>query len=272
MLANWLSAAVLTAILGLGSAAAAADPQLQWIGHAAFKITTSSGKVILIDPFILKNPKAPRALKDLNALGKVDVILITHGHGDHVGDAPKLAKMHQAKIWMPAGLGSSFATLGVVPKDLAGRFNKSGTVTPFDGVKITMVRAEHSSEFGWKNPITGKTQVYPGGEPAGYVITLENGVKVYHMGDTGLFGDMELIRDRYAPDVILIPIGGHFVMDPEDAAYATNRLLRPRKAVPMHYGTIPVLKGKPEDYKARVDSTQTQVIVMQPGDTISLKK
>ena len=119
------------------------------------------------------------------------------------------------------------------------------------------------------DPVTKKTTTYPGGEPAGFIVEFENGFKLYHMGDTGLFGDMRLIGEYYKPDVIMIPIGGHFVMDPKDAAYATREMLRPRHAVPIHYGTFPVLRGTPAEYQAALGSTATQVHPINPGDTLT---
>jgi L-ascorbate metabolism protein UlaG (beta-lactamase superfamily) len=244
--------------------------EVLWLGQAAFRITTLSGKVIVIDPWLQKNPKTPAEYRNLGALGKVDLILVTHGHGDHFADAPELAKMHNAPMYGPAGLGQVVATLGILPANLAPRFGKGGTIAPFgpDGVKITATHAEHSSEIVWNNPATGKAESHAAGEPVGYIIELENGFKIYHMGDTGIFGDMKLIGDYYKPDLILMPIGRHFVMSPEDAAYVTNNFLKPRFVIPMHYGTIPVLTGKPEEFVKALGRSATHVIVPQPGEKV----
>jgi L-ascorbate metabolism protein UlaG (beta-lactamase superfamily) len=118
------------------------------------------------------------------------------------------------------------------------------------------------------DPATKKSTTYPGGEPAGFIVEMENGFKLYHMGDTGLFGDMALIGSYYKPDLIMIPIGGHFVMDPKDAAYATNMMLKPKYAIPVHYGTFPVLKGTPQEYQAALGQTTTQVFPISPGDKL----
>jgi L-ascorbate metabolism protein UlaG (beta-lactamase superfamily) len=239
----------------------AGQVKVQWLGHAAFKLTSVSGKVILIDPFITGNPKLPVEHKDLAKLGKVDLILVTHAHGDHVGDGPELAKRHNVPLYGPAGLNSTFVALGELPKELSPRFNKGGVIAPLgDGIKITMTRAEHSSEYTWKNSKTGGTEMHVGGEPAGFIIEFENGFKVYHLGDTGLFGDMAFIGSYYRPDLVLIPIGGHFVMNPKDAAHATNQYLKPRYAVPMHYGTNPNLKGTPQEYIAALGKSTTKVL------------
>lgn len=147
--------------------------------------------------------------------------------------------------------------------------NKSGTVTPLGpDIKITMVHAEHSSELVWHNPATDKDETHVGGEPVGFIIELENGFKIYHMGDTGLFSDMRLIAEYYKPDLVMIPIGGHFVMSPRDAAYATKNYLKPKFAIPMHYGTFPQLKGAPEEYKQALGKTTTKVMSINPGDTL----
>jgi L-ascorbate metabolism protein UlaG (beta-lactamase superfamily) len=269
-----LLALAFVAALGLGGqgAARAADGKvhLLWLGQAAWRITTPGGKIIVIDPWLTTNPKTPADYKNLDKIGKMDVILVTHAHGDHVGDAPALAKKYNAPVWAPAGLDQQFLTLGILPAELAPRMNKSGTITPVGpDIKITMVRAEHSSDFVWKDPDSGKDRMWSGGEPVGFIITLENGMKLYHMGDTGLFGDMGFIGSYYKPDIILMPIGGHFVMDPVQAAYATNTWLKPAHVIPMHYGTIPQLKGTPEEFIAALGSTATKVHVMKPGDEIS---
>ena len=184
-----------------GAAHAQGKAELQWFGQSAFKLTTPGGKVIMIDPWITGNPKTPPEYKDLDKLGKVDLILVTHGHGDHFGDAVALAKKNNVPVWAPAGLNQTLATLGMLPAELAPRMNKGGTIEPFPGVKITQVHAEHSSEMILKDPATGKDTSYPGGEPVGFIIQLENGFKIYHMGDTGVFGDMKLIGEYYKPDL-----------------------------------------------------------------------
>lgn len=241
--------------------------EILWLGQAAMRITTPGGKVILIDPWLTTNPKTPAQYKNLDAVGKIDLILVTHAHGDHLGDAPDLAKKHKVPMWGPAGMNQSLQTLGVLPADLAPRMNKSGTINPFPGIKITQTHAEHSSELVLPNA-QGKPETHVGGEPIGYIIELENGFKIYHMGDTGLFGDMKLIADYYKPDLVMIPIGGHFVMSPKDAAYATNEWLKPKHAIPMHYGTIPVLKGTPREYIEALGSTSTKVHAINPGDKL----
>src|SRR5688572_24424439 len=262
----FLAVVVLAAVLGRAGAQQQGKIEVLWLGQAAVKITSVSGKVIVIDPFLTGNPKTPAQYKNLDALGKVDLILVTHAHGDHVGDAAELAKKHNVPVWAPPGLSSTLVSLGVLPANLAPRMNKGGVITPFPGISITMVRAEHSSELVWKNPATGKDEIHVGGEPVGFIVQLENGFKIYHMGDTGLFGDMRWIGRYYKPDLIMIPIGGHFVMSPQDAAVATRDLLKPSFAIPIHYGTFPVLKGTPQEYIQALGTTSVKVYSLNPGD------
>jgi L-ascorbate metabolism protein UlaG (beta-lactamase superfamily) len=243
--------------------------EVQWLGQSTTKITTLTGKVIVIDPFMVNNPKTPVGWKNLDALGKVDVILVTHGHGDHTGDVAELAKRTGATVLGPAGLMATIVDLGWVPTEKVVRFGKGGKVQPAGPqVTITQTHAEHSSEVTVTDPATKKSTTYPGGEPAGFIVEMENGFKLYHMGDTGLFGDMRLIGEYYKPDLIMIPIGGHFVMDPKDAAYATNQMLKPKYSIPFHYGTFPVLKGTPQEYQAALGQTTTQVFPISPGDKL----
>ena len=243
--------------------------EVLWLGQSAFRVTTLTGKVIVIDPWLRTNPKTPAQYKELAALGKVDVVLVTHAHFDHVADAPALAKMNNARLYSPGGLNATLVKLGEMPANLAPGMNKSGVVTPLGPeIKFTMVRAEHSSEFTWKDPATGRETVLPGGEPVGWIIELENGFTIYHMGDTGLFGDMRMIGELYRPDLILIPIGGNFTINAQKAAFATRSYLRPKFAIPMHYGTFPILAGKPEDYVKEIGGAPTKVIVPQPGEKV----
>jgi len=250
--------------------AASGKTEILWLGQAATRIKTPGGKVIVIDPWLRTNPKTPQTYKDLDALGKVDLILVTHGHFDHFADAPALAEKHKVPMYGPAGMNAAVATLGILPAELAPRFGKGGTIMPFgaNGVKITATRAEHSSELNWKNPATNKDETHPGGEPVGFIIEMENGFKVWHMGDTGLFGDMKFIGEYYKPDLVMIPIGGHFVMSPADAAVATRDMIKPKYAIPIHYGTTPVLRGTTAEFAAALGNTTVKMFPINPGDKL----
>ena len=264
-----LTAALLA--LFAASVVAQGKTEVVWLGHAAFRITTPGGKVIVTDPWVTSNPKTPPEWKNLDALGRVDLILVTHAPVDHVADAPALAKRQNAPVWGPAGLALTLSTLGVLPTELAPQFGKGGTITPFgpNGPKITATHAEHSSELLWRNPVTGKSEIHPGGEPVGFIIEMENGFKIYHMGDTALFGDMKLIGERYKPDLALVPIGGNFTMDPADAAWAVKELLKPKTVIPMHYGTNPLAKGTAKEFsEAMGTGSSVRVIVAVPGQAL----
>jgi L-ascorbate metabolism protein UlaG (beta-lactamase superfamily) len=251
-------------LLLAGAAHAQGKAELLWYSQAGFKLTTPGGKVILMDPWIMGGPLTPPELKDLGKVGKVDLVLVTHGHGDHLGDALEISKTNNAPLWSPAGMNQQLLTLGKMPANLVPRMNKGGTIQPFPGVKITMTHAEHSSEMLLKDE-HGKDTTYSAGEPVGFIIELENGFKIYHMGDTGVFGDMKWIGEYYKPDLVLVPIGGHFVMDPKDAAYAIKELIKPKMAWPMHYASSPLLKGTPAEFKAALGQTTVQVIDATPG-------
>lgn len=255
--------------------------EILWLGQSVFKITTPTGKVIVTDPWLTPNPKAPPEYKDLTKLGRVDVILVSHAHYDHFYDAPALAKMHNVPIIGPAGLNNTLLTLGVLPLELLPRFNKGGTMSPYPGIKITATHAEHSSELTWRSseknggkpPLVGilpsaQDDTLPGGEPIGFIIELENGFKIYHAGDTGLFGDMKLIGEYYKPDLVMLPIGGNFTMDPKDAAYATREMLKPKYAIPMHYGAHPLGVGTPQQFMEALGNAPVKVFPMKPGEKI----
>ena len=160
--------------------------------------------------------------------------------------------------------------LGWVPPAQGVGYAKSGKVQPVGPqITITQVRAEHFSDLTIIDPATKKTTTYTAGEPVGFIVEFENGFKLYHMGDTGLFGDMRLIADYYKPDLIMIPIGGQALMDPRDAAYATKEMLKPKYAIPFHYGTLPFLRGTPQEYMAALGQTSTQVFPISPGDKLT---
>ncbi|NMP22106.1 metal-dependent hydrolase [Sulfobacillus harzensis] len=225
---------------------------ITWLGHATFLIDTPGQKTIVIDPWLAENPKCPEEYKNLD---RADIILITHGHFDHMGGAAALAKKTGAQVVSNFEIGSFLASQGV--ENTVG-MNKGGTVS-FGDIKVTMVHADHSSGI----TTADGTTVY-GGEASGFVVTLENGLTLYHAGDTNVFSDMSLIRELYAPDVVLLPIGGHFTMSPKEAAYAV-KLLKPKAVIPMHYGTFEALTGTPEALKDLLAGEPVEVLALSPG-------
>jgi L-ascorbate metabolism protein UlaG (beta-lactamase superfamily) len=264
-------AALLATILLFAPGVRADDGKVEvmWLGQATMRIKTPGGKVIVIDPWLINDPKTPPEYKNLDALGKVDLVLVTHAHPDHFEDAPALVKKNNAKIVAPAGLQAQMVSLNLVPAELAPRMSKSGTASPIGGnIKITQVHAEHDSELTITNPEAKKKETYFGGEPVGYIIELENGFKIYHMGDTGVFGDLKYIGEYYKPDLVMIPIGGNNTMGPSEAAMVTRDYLKPKYAMPMHYGSNPLHTGTPPQYIDALGKTPTKVIVLSPGEKI----
>jgi L-ascorbate metabolism protein UlaG (beta-lactamase superfamily) len=257
-------------MLAAGSASAQSGKvEVQYLGHSAFKFTSVSGKVIVIDPFLTQNPKGTEFTKNLDNLGKVDLVLVTHAHGDHLGDATEIAKRNKATLYGLSALTRALVSVGAIPGELTAYGNKGGRVSPLGpGITIIMTHAEHSSELSWKNPATGNVDTHFGGEPVGFVIEFENGFKLYHAGDTSLFGDMKLIGEYYKPDLVLLPIGGSATMNPQDAAVAVRDYLKPKYAVPMHYGTLPYLKGTPEEFEKALAGTPVKVLSMKPGEKL----
>ncbi len=268
-------ALLLTATSSVPLQTAAGEVEVLWLGHATTRITSVEGKVIVIDPFLAKNPKTPVKYRDPKALGKVDLILVTHGHGDHVRDLGELARLTTATVVGPFGLIRNLGALGVIDDSRSVAMNKGGTVSPIGrDIKIHMVPAEHSSELllpvhGLYNSEShGPTDIY-GSNPVGYVVELENGFKIYHSGDTAVFGDMALIHKFYAPDLALVCIGGHFTMGPEHAAYALRELIKPKQVIPIHYGTYPVINRSPAELKAALGDSPIEVLDVEPGQAVS---
>jgi L-ascorbate metabolism protein UlaG (beta-lactamase superfamily) len=230
-----------------------ADAYLTWLGHASFRLDSGAGKRVYIDPW-LDNPKCPDSEKEPD---RCDVIALTHGHGDHVGSTVELSKrfgpmpvvaMVELKGWLKQQ--------GAEVDDLPGS-NKGGTVEA-EGLKFTLTNAFHSSAAD------DGTYV---GEAAGLVVELEDGKMIYFAGDTCVFGDMQLIGRIYSPDLAVLPIGGHFTMDPREAAVACE-LLGVQRVLPCHYGTFPLLAGTPDQLKERAPGVDVQVI--DPGESLTL--
>jgi L-ascorbate metabolism protein UlaG (beta-lactamase superfamily) len=229
--------------------------RLTWLGHAAFRIDTPSGKVILVDPWIQTNPMCPEANKKFE---RVDTMLVTHGHFDHIADAVELGKKFKPQV---VGIYELCLWLESKGVPITSAMNKGGTQKAGE-IEVTMVNALHSC--GIKD---GDEIVY-GGEACGYIIRLPGGLTVYHAGDTALFGDMKLIGELYAPDVALLPIGDHYTMGPREAAMAI-RFLNVRHVIPMHFGTFPPLVGRPEQVlQLTQDISGLEIHVLKPGESI----
>jgi L-ascorbate metabolism protein UlaG (beta-lactamase superfamily) len=228
-----------------------ADTTLTWLGHSAFRIDTSGGRHIYVDPFLNGNPTCPPGKQSPE---RVDIIAVTHGHGDHVGDTIALSQQHSAKVVAQVELSGWLGRQGIDAGNLVAP-NKGGTVA-VDGVKFTLTHAFHSNST---------PDGSYGGEAAGYVVETENGTKLYFAGDTCVFGDMQLIGRIYAPDIAILPIGDHYTMGPREAAVALE-LLGVKRCVPCHWGTFPVLTGRPEELQALAPAVQVERL--EPGESV----
>jgi L-ascorbate metabolism protein UlaG (beta-lactamase superfamily) len=250
------------------------EVEVLWLGHATTRITSVAGKVIVIDPFLKQNPKTPLKYKDLKTLGKVDLILVTHGHGDHTRDLAELAQLTGATVVGPFDLILNLGALGVIDGSKSIAMNKGGTVAPLGrGINVHMVPAEHSSgmtlqALGLYTQESEGPTALEGGNAVGYVIELENGFTIYHSGDTDVFGDMALINEFFSPDLALVCIGGHFTMGPERAAYALRELIKPKQVIPIHYGTYPVINRTPAELKAAFGDSPIEILDVKPGQTV----
>ena len=264
-------AAVAVGVFMNATLAFAQQVEVLWLGHATFRITSTTGKVIVIDPFLKKNPRTPAKYKDLAALGKVDLILVTHGHPDHVSDLPELASLTGAVVVANYELGNNLVALGLVDAPKVVALNKGGTVTPIGpAIKVHMVPAEHSSsvDLAVMKPESTGIKHAEGGVAVGYVIEFENGFRIYHTGDTDVFGDMALINRFLKPDLALVCIGGFFTMDPERAAFALREYIKPKQVIPMHYGTFPSINRTPAELKAALGNAPIKVIDAKPGEPL----
>jgi L-ascorbate metabolism protein UlaG (beta-lactamase superfamily) len=232
--------------------------RITYLGHSTFRFVTAGGEQILIDPFLTNNPQTPEELKQV---GELDTMLITHGHFDHFEDAIPVARETGA---LAVANFEIFAYLQSQGIENAMPMQKGGT-SQVGGVKVTATHAYHSSSIQ-----TEDGSVIYGGEPMGYIVEFESGFKLYHAGDTAIFGDMRLIGELYRPDLALLPIGNQVVMSPFEAAHAA-RLLGVGHVVPIHYGTFPFLPGTAEEFQEHVSSIapDTTVHVMQPGEELS---
>lgn len=227
---------------------------ITWLGHATVHIATPKGTQILIDPFIEHNPKYPKGYK---LPEKIDLLLLTHAHMDHIADAVSVAKKHHPQTVAIFELASWIGSKGVentVGMNMGGSFK-------YKDVTATMVEARHSSS------IQDGNQILYGGEPAGFVLTIEDAPVLYHAGDTSVFSDMRLIKDLYAPEVGMLPIGDHYTMGPRAAALAAE-YLGINTIIPVHYGTFPQLTGTPAELEQHLKGTGIKILTPNPGETL----
>ncbi len=218
------------------------DTAFTWYGHACVEVTTPGGRTILIDPWFGN----PLSTKSADAVDRCDLLLVTHGHSDHMGEAVAIASrlrpawpcIHELSLWLARQLPGG--------ADQVTGMNKGGTVEAA-GLRVTMTGADHSAG-DWN--ADGGVPLYLG-EPAGFVVELENGFRFYHAGDTAVTSDMRLIGELYRPDLAILPIGGHYTMGPREAALAVE-LLGVKDVMPIHYGTFPVLAGRPDQLRAEL--------------------
>ncbi|HZR06075.1 MAG TPA: metal-dependent hydrolase [Candidatus Udaeobacter sp.] len=246
--------------------------QLSWYGHAAFKIKTATGKILLIDPWIT-NPAFAGGEDELSSLHRVDLILLTHGHSDHVGNAVQIGKRTGAKLVSNFDLNAAIVSALGYPEGQAGN-----ETTGHLGGELSLLEGEVKAQFvpAWHGSSVQKEENEPpvyAGNPTGLIIALRDGPTIYHTGDTDLFSDMALVKRFHKIDAMLVCIGDHFTMGPARAAEAV-KLVNPREVIPMHYGTFPLLTGTPEAFERELKrrKSKAQLRVMKVGETMALRK
>lgn len=240
---------------------------IRWLGHASFEVVTKSGKIIYLDPWIRRNPIAPISIEDIK---KANIICVSHGHEDHIGDSIEIAKTTGAKLICSPEIGFYADSKGIPYDEGSYPLNVGGSVT-IDDISIFMTNAAHTSEVYGEEWFTER-RALPGSGAVGYVIAVKDDIRIYFAGDTGLTMDMRIIGDIFNPDVALLPIGGKYNMGPREAAIATQ-WIRPRVVIPMHYNTYPAIQQDPANFKEQVDRLVMGVrtVVLKPGETFEWK-
>jgi len=229
------------------------NTSITYLGHSAFELVSPAGKRIYIDPFLSQNPTTPDAFKEPE---EADYILLTHGHEDHVGDTLDIAKRTGCTVIAQVELSHLLKKHGLAEEQRI-EFNKGGTVS-FDDFSVTLVSANHSSSFGGEYA----------GEAGGLVVRFDDDLIFYHMGDTNIFADLEIYGELYQPDVVAVPIGDHYTMGPEEAAICCE-MINAEIAIPIHYGTFPVLTGDPQEFKETTEEyCETKVRILKPGESL----
>lgn len=276
MKVSGLFAALLMLAVGSAYRVSAQETRVKWFGHAAFSITTPQGKVLLIDPWLANpsNPEAKDGKNPLAFLSRVDYILLTHGHRDHVGDAVEIAKKTGAVLICNPELAGNLVKLAEFPAKQAETdaiMGIGGEIRIADGeVTVAMTPAVHSSSvFNPKATATEAERAY-GGNPAGFVVIIKNGPTIYHSGDTAYFKDMETIGEEYEVDLALLNIGGHFGMEPRMAARVAKSV-RAKLAVPQHYATFPGITENANAFAAELKKLKVPFYEMKPGETVSFR-
>jgi L-ascorbate metabolism protein UlaG (beta-lactamase superfamily) len=226
---------------------------ITWLGHATVLYRSPQGKNVLVDAWVDQNPACP---PDAKKLPPIDVMLITHGHFDHFDDCLTILKQHHPDVVCNWEIG---LYLGSKKIEKVNGINLGGSIA-VQGIRVTMTHAVHSSS------IQENGAVIPGGEPSGYIIEFENGTRVYHVGDTAVFGDMKLIGEIYKPTIAVLPIGDLFTMSPLEASYAA-KMIGARTVIPVHHSTFPALTGKPAELRALLKGTDIEVLELKPGET-----